>query len=582
MKLFVGVRDKVMDVGGASVMVVKLDLNSSTWIRSQASTVEEELKYIQREIMDTLDYDICLSLLFNDLRNVAMVKSSCIRNDILPELKIPNTVFINKDIYKAIKNLISRKDIVEVHRGGLYPILIEGMESEIYIPVFEPIDSEGNSLRLIGSLYLASSKGKDFPISLFHERLCKSMASISKLYKIVYGTIKDAIKAINIISVFVEILEQKEKYLPNHSFNVANWCREIGMALGYSQDELTRLSCAGLLHDVGKCLIDGDILNKVEELTEEEYELIKEHSVISQRIAENILKDIPLLKDIPRIIKHHHERYDGTGYPLGLKGDEVPFDSYIIGIADSVDAMLTDRPYRKAMTLSSVIEDLYKNKGKKFHPKLVGIMVDKLTKAKNQLESNLIKEMEMSSLIINQNDCLNILEGTLIRSGAYYVFKPSDISYLENIKLADIRSVELAIKDLNHINYYHIKIEDILDNKFYISTIKLIPSANTFSLLWNLNGILYEPNTNKKIPIEISKVGGDSLSFYFSNEYEVRDEIFGRPLRVKILFEDFHVDITGSIVKSHNFGLYRYFELHYTIYQIQRGIAYIGSYLESS
>ena len=546
-------------------MVVKLNLNCSTWLRSQACTVEGTLRHIQRELANTLDYDICLSLLFNDSRNVAIVKGTYIRDDILPASEIPETVFINKSTYTALKNLIDRKDIIEVYDAGLHPTLIEGMESEIYIPIFEPIDLKDCSLRLIGVLYLGSASAKYFPKDVFNEdKICNLISGISKLYKIIADELTSTIKAINVISVFVEILEQKERYLPNHSFNVANWCREIGMVLGYNKRDLIKLTYAGLLHDIGKCLIDCKILNKPGKLTEEEYAVVKEHSLISQRIVQNILKDIPLLKDIPRIIKYHHERYDGKGYPCGLKGDEVPFDSYIIGIADAVDAMFSERPYKKAMSLNEVINQLHKNKWKQFHPELVDIMIERLTRAQNQLEVNLIQPMELSSLILNLKEDLLVIEGTLMRIDNLYIFKPSDEALVENINLADITSAELAIKDINNINYYYIRIEDLLNNEFYISSLKLVPSANTFSLLWNLDGILYDPEDNKPIPIEITKVGGDSLAFYLTGDNKIEDSLFNKPLKIKILFDDMDIDITGNIVKSHNFGSYKYYNLHYT------------------
>lgn len=546
-------------------MVVKLDLNCSTWLRSQASTVRERLCQLQKELTNTLDYDVCLSLVFNDSRNVAVVKGAYIRDNILPESKIPETVFVNKGIYTALKSLINKKDIVEVYQGGIYSSLIEGMESEVYIPIFEPIDSIGNSLRLIGSLYLGSHIMKDFPKDTLNERrLCNLISDISKLYTIIADELRDTIKAINLISVFAEILERKERYLPNHSFNVANWCREIGMILGYSKEDLTRLTYAGLLHDIGKCLIEGDILNKPDKLTDKEYAVVKEHPLMSYRIAESILKDIPLLKDIPRIIKYHHERYDGKGYPCGLKGDEVPFDSYIIGIADAVDAMLSERPYKKALDLNAAIKELYRNKGKQFHPKLVDIMIEMLTRAKNQLEVNLIQPMELSSLILNLNENLIIIEGTLARIDNFYIFKAWNESKVADINLVDITSAELAIKDLNNINYYDIRIEDLINNEFYISIIKLIPSANAFSLLWNLDGILYDPKDNRPTTIEITKIGGDSLSFYLNSEYKIDITSFSKPLKIKILFDDMDIDVSGIIVKSHNFGPYKYFNLHYT------------------
>mgnify|MGYP000447866517 CR=1 FL=1 len=546
-------------------MIIKIDDNSSNWIRSQAGSVKNRLLNIQREIANALDYDICLSLLFNDSRSVAVVESSFVKNTAIEEWEIPDTVFINKSIHMAIKNLIMNKDIVEVHNEDLYPMFIKGMESEVYIPIFEPVDLQGNSLKLIGSLYLGSSSTKEFPMDMFLERkLCSLISDISKLFTLILDDIRDSIKAVYTISVFVKILEQKVKYLPNHSYNVANWCREIGIMLGYDQRSLRNLTYAGLLHDVGKCLIDTEILNKPDKLTEEEYALIKEHPLISQRIAKNILKDTPLLKSVPKIIKYHHERYDGRGYPLGLKEDEVPFDSYILGIADAVDAMLSNKTYKKAMSMDSVIQDLYSNKGKQFHPELVDIMAERLTSTKNQLDVNFIQDIELSSLIITWRGNLTVLEGALIRAENFYIFKPFDENVVKDIKLADITRTELAIKNLNNISYYDIKLEDLVNNEFYISSIKPIPSINTFSLFWKLDGILYEPKDNGLIPIVITRIGGDSLSFYFNNEQIIPEGLFSKPLKVKILFEDLDIDITGTIVKSHTFGFYRYFYLRYT------------------
>lgn len=549
-------------------MVIKIDLNSSTWIKSQANTVRDKLIDLQSRIADTLDYDICLLLLFNDSRNIAIVKNKYVRYSKLSDLGIPEVIFINKEIHRAIKNLISIKDIVEVHENSMYPILIEGMKSEVYIPIFEAADLHGNSLRLIGSIYLGTSNHKDFPRDIFQKELIDLISDISKLYTIVLDNLRDIEKAINIISIFVEILENKEKYLPNHSFNVANWCREIGMILGYDREKLTRLTYAGLLHDIGKCLIDTQILNKPGKLTEEEYAVVKEHSTISYRISQTILHGIPLLEGIPEIIKSHHERYDGRGYPSGLKEEEVPFDSYIIGIADAVDTMLSERPYKRAMALKDVIKELYKNRGKQFHPYLVDIMAERLIKAQNQLDENLIQDMELSTLIINQKDNLTIIEGTLIHLNGYYIFKPSKKSEVQEISMADITSAEIAIKDLKNINYYYAKVEDFVNNQFYISSIKLIPSANIFSLLWNLDGVLYEPEDNSPLPIEITKVGGDFLSFFVDNSYDFVDiimkKMLNKPIKVRIIFDDFSTDITGTIVNSYNFGPYRYFNLNYT------------------
>src|SRR5690606_6695326 len=108
--------------------------------------------------------------------------------------------------------------------------------------------------------------------------------------------------------------------------------------------------------------------------------------------------------------KYHHERYDGKGYPDGLKKEEVPFESYIIGIADAVDVMLSGRPYKKALTLDEVIRELYENKGKQFHPQLVDIMVALLSKAQRRGEGDDLFGINMGSLILKVEDQINIIE----------------------------------------------------------------------------------------------------------------------------------------------------------------------------
>lgn len=114
--------------------------------------------------------------------------------------------------------------------------------------------------------------------------------------------------------------------------------------------------------------------------------------------------------------------------------------------------MFSERPYKKAMSLNEVINQLHKNKWKQFHPELVDIMIERLTRAQNQLEVNLIQPMELSSLILNLKEDLLVIEGTLMRIDNLYIFKPSDEALVENINLADITSAELAIKDINNIN----------------------------------------------------------------------------------------------------------------------------------
>lgn len=185
---------------------------------------------------------------------------------------------------------------------------------------------------------------------------------------------------IDTVNSLMRAMEARDKYTEGHSQRVAEISREIARELKYSELSIDKLNIASLLHDVGKIGIDDAILNKPGKLTDEEYSIIKSHP----EIGYNILKDIKNLKDIIHIVKHHHERYDGKGYPDGTSGDEIKLDVYIVQLADCIDAMSTDRPYRKALTTEEIKSDIESNSGTQFHPKVVNAYLNVLRKAENE------------------------------------------------------------------------------------------------------------------------------------------------------------------------------------------------------
>ena len=171
---------------------------------------------------------------------------------------------------------------------------------------------------------------------------------------------------VNILTVMVKILESKDPYTRFHSHSVAKWSRMIGRRKGLTEDELNRLGLAALFHDFGKIGIPDDILCKTGKLTDEEFETMKKHPTI----ARDLLASLEPLSDLLPGITHHHERWDGRGYPSKLKGEDIPLWARIIALADSYDTMSTRRSYKEPYSREKVLSELEKGKGTQFDPEL--------------------------------------------------------------------------------------------------------------------------------------------------------------------------------------------------------------------
>ncbi len=184
-----------------------------------------------------------------------------------------------------------------------------------------------------------------------------------------------------IILSIIHIVEIHDPYTKGHSESVARISVEIAKELDFSEKDLEKVYWAGLVHDLGKILVPGDILRKNGRLSDEEYEIIKKHPIWSYETL--IYSD--RLKDIAVYTRHHHERWDGKGYPDGLRGDSIPLISRIISIADTWDAMRSNRPYRKALPIDEAIRRMREAAGVQLDPEITEIFLSKVVK---RLESD--------------------------------------------------------------------------------------------------------------------------------------------------------------------------------------------------
>lgn len=176
---------------------------------------------------------------------------------------------------------------------------------------------------------------------------------------------------LHVVSSLASAIDAKDTYTNGHSSRVAEYSREIAGRFGYEGKQLEDIYMMGLLHDVGKIGIPDAVINKPAKLTDEEYDIIKNHPVLGARILGNI-KEMPALQ---RGARWHHERYDGKGYPDGLSGEDIPEEARIIAVADAYDAMTSHRSYRKPLPQGVVREEIEKGMGTQFDPEFARIML---------------------------------------------------------------------------------------------------------------------------------------------------------------------------------------------------------------
>ncbi len=211
----------------------------------------------------------------------------------------------------------------------------------------------------------------------------KSVAQMNEIKKINQELENAYLESIQTLRYTVDA---KDTYTRGHSDRVSEYSVLIGKYLGLPESDLKTLRIGGLFHDIGKLGVPDSILLKAGKLSDNEYSEVKNHP----SIGAHILSSASIFKDIIPIVKHHHERYDGHGYPSQLEGENIPYFARITSIADSFDAMTSKRAYRDSMPIEKVISEFENCKGTQFDPKLTDLFLDILRNHFDEIES--IKE----------------------------------------------------------------------------------------------------------------------------------------------------------------------------------------------
>ncbi|HRU07728.1 MAG TPA: HD domain-containing protein, partial [Candidatus Brocadiia bacterium] len=207
-------------------------------------------------------------------------------------------------------------------------------------------------------LELLAAVGKQAGIAIERTRL------VRQVRRMLYSTVR----------ALVASIEAKDEDTKGHSLRVTTYALKISRAIDLPETERQTLELASLLHDVGKIAVEGDILRKPGKLTDEEREGIRQHPVVGGEIVSKV----EAAEEIARIVRHHHERWDGSGYPDGLAGEAIPHLARVLAVADAFDAMTSRRPYREEMSLAEVAQELRQGAGRQFDPALVDITLKEI------------------------------------------------------------------------------------------------------------------------------------------------------------------------------------------------------------
>lgn len=290
-------------------------------------------------------------------------------------LKMTNDIFgheagdnLLKSAARALKNSCRPEDVIARYGGDEFAIILPGVSYKKALKICERISNTCHNTcnKIIPTSISLGCAAKETKNKILGEVLKQAEAVMYEQKMLEGRSVRSSI-----ISALEVSLHEKDIETREHVTRMVDTATKAGKALGLSPDKISDLNLLARLHDIGKITIDDKILNKNGRLTAEEFEMVKKHSEAGYRIALSSL----VLSNIAEDILHHHERWDGAGYPEGLKGEEIPLLSRIVSIADAYDAMTNDRPYRKAMDKTEALAELRRERGQQFDPALVPIFI---------------------------------------------------------------------------------------------------------------------------------------------------------------------------------------------------------------
>lgn len=276
-----------------------------------------------------------------------------------------------KTIGNILKEVFGPNDIIS---------RIGGDEFAALLPNTNPATLQKYKEKIISSIRANHIQNIELSLAVGYEIKMNVIEDIDELQRLAENrmykhktTVASSIRS-KAINAILETLTSKYEDEKNHSYKVSKLCKEIGRAMDLKGDELNELEQAGLFHDIGKISIPDDILKKPGKLTDEEFDVLKSHTEVGYQI----LRAADEYSDLAIYALHHHEKWDGTGYPKKLKGNNIPLYARIITVVDAFEAMTADRPYRKKLSIEYAVSEIKRCSGSQFDPKIAKIFVEKV------------------------------------------------------------------------------------------------------------------------------------------------------------------------------------------------------------
>jgi len=283
---------------------------------------------------------------------------------IISDIKMPEMNGI--ELLRRVKAIVPKMKVIMVTAFPEIDLAVSAMRMGAYDFIIKPADLD---LIVMSVQKALESKRLEEEIDAYHNRLEEMVeertAKLQHAYRILKRSYLDSVK------VLAEAIDAKDPYTRGHSDRVKRMSLDIAKAMGFSESQQETIEYGALLHDIGKIGIKDVVLQKPGPLDAEEHQYIREHPVIGAKIVEGV----KFFQDKIPMIRHHHEHYDGSGYPDGLAGEAIPLEARIISIPDAFDAMTSARPHRGILPLQDVIEELRKFSGKQFDPNVLEVFL---------------------------------------------------------------------------------------------------------------------------------------------------------------------------------------------------------------